>query len=101
MNTLLLEDPFEDVFTLKMQIVTYQKKNRKVTKIKIHTKIHNNNNNRKNRNVCTAITYMYYLKIANYIDLLTIYSNQIHYLIIVFKSKPDSIIKNSCNYVNA
>ena len=26
MNTLLLEDPFEYVFTLKMQIVTYQKK---------------------------------------------------------------------------
>ena len=44
---------------------------------------------------------MYYLKIANYIDLLTIYSNQIHDLIIVFKSKPDSVIKNSCNYVNA
>ena len=36
---------------------------------------------------------MYYLKIANYIDLLTIYSNQIHDLIIVFKSKPDSVIK--------
>ena len=48
MNTLLFEDSFQDVFTLKMQIVTYQK-NRKVTKIKIHTKIHNNNNNRKNR----------------------------------------------------
>ena len=44
---------------------------------------------------------MYHLKIANYIDLLTIYSNQIHDLIIVFKSKPDSVIKNSCNYVNA
>ena len=44
---------------------------------------------------------MYYLKIANYIDLLTIYSNQIHDLIIVFKSKPYSVIKNSCNYVNA
>ena len=44
---------------------------------------------------------MYYLKIANYIDLLTIYSNQIHDLIIVFQSKPDSVIKNSCNYVNA
>ena len=44
---------------------------------------------------------MYYLKIANYIDLLTIYSNQIHDLIIVLKSKPDSVIKNSCNYVNA
>ena len=40
-------------------------------------------------------------KIANYIDLLTIYSNQIHDLIIVFKSKSDSVIKNSCNYVNA
>ena len=40
---------------------------------------------------------MYYLKIANYIDLLTIYSNQIHDLIIVLKSKPDSVIKNSCN----
>ena len=44
---------------------------------------------------------MYYLKIANYIDLLNIYSNQIHDLIIVFKSKPDSVVKNSCNYVNA
>ena len=44
---------------------------------------------------------MYYLKIANYIDLLTIYSNEIHDLIIVFKSKQDSVIKNSCNYVNA
>ena len=43
---------------------------------------------------------MYYLKIANYIDLLTIYSNQIHDLIIVLISKPDSVIKNSCNYVN-
>ena len=42
---------------------------------------------------------MYYLKIANYIDLLTIYSNQIHDLIIVLKSKPDSVIKNSCNYL--
>ena len=44
---------------------------------------------------------MYYLKIANYIDLLTIYSNQIHDLIIVLNQKPDSVIKNSCNYVNA
>ena len=25
------------------------------------------------RQVCTAITYMYYLKIDNYIDLLTIF----------------------------
>ena len=40
-------------------------------------------------------------KIANYIDLLTIYSNQIHDLIIVFKSKPDSVVKNNCKYVNA
>ena len=44
---------------------------------------------------------MYYLKIVNYIDLLTIYSNQIHDLIIVFKSDPDSVVKNNCNYVNA
>ena len=44
---------------------------------------------------------MCYLKIANYIDLLTIYSNQIHDLIIVFKSDPDSVVKNNYNYVNA
>ena len=48
MNTLLLEDPFEDVFTLDANSYL-SKKNRKVTKIKIHTKIHNNNNNRKNK----------------------------------------------------
>ena len=29
------------------------------------------------------------------------YLNQIHDLIIVFKSKPDSVVKNNCNYVNA
>ena len=44
---------------------------------------------------------MYYLKIANYIDLLTIYLNQIRDLIIVFKSDPDSVVKNNSNYVNA
>ena len=40
---------------------------------------------------------MCYLTIANYIDLLTIYSNQIHDLIIVLKSDPDSVVKNNCN----
>ena len=39
------------------------------------------------------------LQIIN--DLLTIYSNQINDLIILFKSKPDSALKISCNYVNA
>ena len=48
MNTLLLEDPFEDVFTLNANSYLSEK-NRKVTKIKIHAKIHKNNNNRKNR----------------------------------------------------
>ena len=43
---------------------------------------------------------MYYLKIANYIDLLTIYSNQIHDLIIILSSKPDSVVKINSNYVN-
>ena len=101
MNTLLLEDPFEDVFTSKMQIVTYQK-NRKVTKIKIHTKKYTITITieKIDRQVCTAITYMYYLKIANYIDLLTIYSNEIHDLIIILSSKPDSVVKINSNYVN-
>ena len=43
---------------------------------------------------------MHYLKIAHYIDLLTIYSNEIHDLIIILSSKPDSVVKNNCNYVN-
>ena len=29
------------------------------------------------------------------------YLDQIHDLIIVFKSNPDSVVKNNCNYVDA
>ena len=85
-----------------MQIVTYQK-NRKVTQNKYTYKKYTITITieKIDRQVCTAITYMCYLKIANYIDLLTIYSNQIHDLIIVFKSDPDSVVKNNCKYVNA
>ena len=27
--------------------------------------------------------------------------DQIHDLIVIFKSDPDSVVKNNCNYVNA
>ena len=85
-----------------MQIVTYQK-NRRVTQNKYTYKKYTITITieKIDRQVCTVITYMCYLTIANYIDLLTIYSNQIHDLIIVLKSDPDSVVKNNCNYVNA
>ena len=76
-----------------MQIVTYQK-NRKVTQNKYTYKKYTITITieKIDRQECTAITYMYYLKIANYNDLLTILK-QIHDLIIVFKSRPDSVVK--------
>ena len=75
-----------------MQIVTYQK-NRKVTKIKIHTKTYTIiiTIEKIGKQVGTVIIYMYYLKIANYIDLLTIYSNQIHDLIIIIYNNNNNI----------
>ena len=53
-----------------MQIVTYQK-NGKVTQNKYTYKkyIITITIEKIDRQVCTAIIYMYYLKIANYIDI--------------------------------
>ena len=62
MNTLLLEDPFEDVFTLNANSYLTEKIE-KMTKIKIHIKciviitIYN-----IDRQVGTVIRYMYYLE---------------------------------------
>ena len=49
---------------------------------------------------CNNIHVLLKKKIANYNDLL-IMLDQIHDLIVIFKSDPDSVVQNNSNYVNA
>ena len=44
---------------------------------------------------------MYYSENSQLLMIYQSYLDQIHDLIVILKSDPDSVVKNNCNYVNA